>query len=288
MVYVGNEEKKCPAQYMKYQTSSSDFIIDDERNILIVPERHTNLLVQYKKIRKAIWWLSVNNYQLFGKTGFVNGIKNLMYPYFISGVSHFRFGRFSKDVRHIVQSRYADWYIRKMCKRIPLYISDYLNDVFIERSPTSFTSSNRTNTVLYNPKKGFETVQELIKRSPEIDWRPLSGLTPEGVQYLMSTAKLYVDFGSHPGKDRIPREAAIQGCCVITGKQGSAAFKEDVPIPEEYKFDSNTTAADIVSKINHVLNEYDSCIEDFSFYREVIRNEKEIFISSVDSVFVQS
>jgi len=31
-------------------------------------------------------------------------------------------------------------------------------------------------------------------------------------------------------------EAAILGCRVIIGKRGSAAFHEDVSIPEEYKF----------------------------------------------------
>jgi hypothetical protein len=90
------------------------------------------------------------------------------------------------------------------------------------------------------------------------------------------------------GRTVFHEKQQYKGVVLLQANKASAAFKEDVPIPEEYKFDSNTTAADIVSKINHVLNEYDSCIEDFSFYREVIRNEKEIFISSVDSVFVQS
>ena len=51
-------------------------------------------------------------------------------------------------------------------------------------------------------------------------------MTPEQVVDLMSESKVYIDFGNHPGKDRIPREAVINGCCVITGVRGSARFKE--------------------------------------------------------------
>ena len=30
--------------------------------------------------------------------------------------------------------------------------------------------------------------------------------------------KLYIDFGGFPGKDRLPREAVMHDCCIITGK----------------------------------------------------------------------
>jgi len=59
----------------------------------------------------------------------------------------------------------------------------------------------------------------------------------EEVIKLLQKAKVYIDFDYHPRKDRLPREAAILGCCVITRKRGSAKFFEDVPIPDEYKFE---------------------------------------------------
>ena len=46
----------------------------------------------------------------------------------------------------------------------------------------------------------------------------------------------YIDFGPHPGMDRLPREAALAGCIVITNREGAAAHDEDVPLPPEYKF----------------------------------------------------
>ena len=45
-----------------------------------------------------------------------------------------------------------------------------------------------------------------------------------------------MDFGFHPGQDRLPREAAILKNCIITNKEGSAAIFQDVPIADEFKF----------------------------------------------------
>lgn len=58
----------------------------------------------------------------------------------------------------------------------------------------------------------------------DLRWVPLIGMTTEEMRSCMSKSKVYIDFGNHPGKDRIPREAAISGCIVITGKRGAAAF----------------------------------------------------------------
>ena len=52
----------------------------------------------------------------------------------------------------------------------------------------------------------------------------------------MMESKVYIDFGNHLGKDRIPREVA-SGCCIITGKTGADKYKEDVYIGEKFKFD---------------------------------------------------
>ena len=46
----------------------------------------------------------------------------------------------------------------------------------------------------------------------------------------------YIDFGPHPGMDRLPREAALAGCIVLTNREGAANFAKDVPLPEEFKF----------------------------------------------------
>jgi hypothetical protein len=103
---------------------------------------------------------------------------------------------------------------------------------------------------------------------------------------LLKKAKVYIDFGNHPGKDRIPREAAVLGCCVIVGKRGSAKYYEDVPIPEEYKFDVRKCNIDsIISKIFYCFNNYEYLINDFEYYRKCIHSEPNNFLNDLKKIF---
>jgi len=142
---------------------------------------------------------------------------------------------------------------------------------------------------LYNPKKGFEFTKELINYSNDLKWIPIQNMTTQEVHELLKESKVYIDFGNHPGKDRFPREAAISGCCIITGKKGSAAYYDDVPIADCYKFDdSNENIPHIVNKIKECMEKYDTKIYDFSYYREFILNEYEIFEKDVQELFISS
>jgi hypothetical protein len=88
----------------------------------------------------------------------------------------------------------------------------------------------RTSDVLYNPLKGMHYTDAIWKRSGSlIKIRPIgSGLdgrdqvSPEEVRRMLKRAKVYIDFGPHPGMDRLPREAALAGCCVVTNREDAA------------------------------------------------------------------
>ena len=111
-------------------------------------------------------------------------------------------------------------------------------------------------------------------------------MTTQEVVQLVRSAKVYIDFGNHPGKDRIPREAAIGGCIVITGKKGSAAFEEDVPIPNKYKFDEEkNTNVEIIETLKFALANYEEEQKLFKNYINVISEEKNEFIEDIRSVF---
>jgi hypothetical protein len=64
---------------------------------------------------------------------------------------------------------------------------------------------------------------------PKYKWIALENLTTIEMKKLIGKSKIYVDFGNHPGKDRIPREAAINA--------GSANNSIDLSINDEYKFE---------------------------------------------------
>lgn len=117
----------------------------------------------------------------------------------------------------------------------------------------------------------------------DIKWMPLAGYTPTEMAELMCQAKLYVDFGHHPGKDRIPREAAICGCCILTNRMGSAAYREDVGIPECYKIEETGNISLVLDKIYDLVDYYEERKEEYSGYKAIITGEKEGFMKDLQN-----
>ena len=74
----------------------------------------------------------------------------------------------------------------------------------------------------------------------------------------MTHCKLFIDFGYNPGNDRLPREAAACGCCLITSNLGAYKYYEDTPFPDEYKFSvrGDLEMKKIVEKVKEVLENY--------------------------------
>ncbi len=104
--------------------------------------------------------------------------------------------------------------------------------------------------------------------------------------FVMQASKLYIDFGDHPGKDRIPREAVSCGCLLLTNKRGSAAFHEDIPIDEKYKVDEPFDYERISETVKSMLENYAQNFSDFEEYRNFIKSEKVFFEEDV-KVFIQ-
>ena len=110
-------------------------------------------------------------------------------------------------------------------------------------------------------------------------------MTTEEVKQLLAKSKVYIDFGHHPGKDRFPREAAIMGCCIITGQRGAAGNGRDIEIPSKYKFKDSTAAIpQICCTIEDCLEHYEDRIDDFTEYRNKIWQEKAQFYREAENV----
>jgi len=189
-----------------------------------------------------------------------------------------------KKYKHLVQSEYAkDFLASHDIDSIPL--SDYLNEAHFSNKQDNL---DRKNQVLFNPKKGYQVTSKLIKSFPDIKFIPLQNMSPQEVASILRESKVYIDFGSHPGKDRFPREAAMAGCCVVTGKRGSAKNKVDIAIPEKYKL--NEKSFSFISKfeviVKEIFNDYENSFNDFTLYRDRISKEKGLFDKQVKSIFL--
>jgi hypothetical protein len=254
-------------QYLAYTPQIVNAIEDEDTNILIIPEIYIDFsLDNLKKIRKIIWWLSTDNYLQKQKR---RNIPSLQYIK-------------ERGFYNLIQSAYSKAFLAKNNIEASGYLSGYINLTFFATGK----SATKKNAILFNPKKGFEFTSRLIAAAPQFNWVPLTNMTPAQIQAAFSSNKLYIDFGNHPGRDRFPREAAAMYCCIVTGKRGSAAFPEDMPIPDEYKFDDNTaTIEEIIEKLEQCLYEYDSRIIDFTCFRESVEQEEQRMESDIKKIF---
>jgi hypothetical protein len=251
-------------------------------SLLIWPEVWTHLIDTCQgKFQHAIWWLSVNNN---------NG----------------KFTQWERqDILHLYQSEYAKQYILqhlntigndgqqehqqarvlRMTEYIPTRIAlDHHHDV------------QRDLQVLYNPLKGMHYTDEIRKRSDKkITFTPIGGgpngrelISYEQVKTMLHRAKIYLDFGPHPGMDRLPREAALANCIVITNREGAAGFENDVPIPEDYKI-GDFDVQRIHKLLMECIQSYEEKKLDFDTYREWIASQEDqmkICVSELIDVLV--
>lgn len=288
MYYYDTDTTEPAPAYKVYNNPVSPLPIDAPQNLLIVPEVKTELLSKFPNSQKAIWWLSVDNYyKSFPDEWILRKWSKRLLEWLALRPERFIIeAHAERRIHHLVQSHYAQQHLLSngIDRNSIYYLSDYLNSHFILSQ--SSDNSNKKDIVVYNPKKGSAFTQKIIESCPHIVFKPIENMTREQVSHLLSEAKLYIDFGNHPGKDRIPREAAISGSCIITSKSGSASYYKDLPIDSTYKFDSCASEIPrIIATIIDCLDNFELHSPRFDTYREMIRSEQEKFRSDVRSIF---
>lgn len=290
LVYTNTQDDNTNYTPEDFKVYNFNYILekdieDKNENVVIIPETRVRMIKNFKNMKKVIWWLSVDNYEKLYtyRKAIPCGFMHVLYL-LKDGTLIFHRKDYKKADYHLCQSYYAINFLKRKKVNHIAYLSDYINDTFVKEND----NKQKTNKILYNPKKGYRFTKRIIKKANDLEWVPIKNLTTTQVKELLLQSKVYIDFGNHPGKDRFPREAAISGCIVITGKRGSAKFYEDVPISDEFKFkDSIKNIDKIVEKIRDCLDNYDTKIKEFDSYREYIKGEKEQFKKDIDTIFVK-
>lgn len=309
--FPNNHESPVHPEYQVYNVPFVTEIEDSKDNILIAPEitEGVSLFKNFTKIRKIIWWLSVDNFftsRLYKNKKFlflrvIDALARKMMNRRIVNVNQMalkEFYSFSSEYKkqivkkidseidyHFVQSYYALNFLlaQGIDKNKIFYLSDYINEKYLLEK---VDVNKKEDIVVYNPQKGFDFTRRLINSQEEIKFMPITNMTRNQVIELLKKAKVYIDFGNHPGKDRIPREAAILKCCVIVGRRGAANNSKDVPIPIKYKFKFDTSQVPkIINMINLCFKNYKKCINDFNSYRKLIKSEPNNFIRDISNIF---
>ena len=282
MHYVPDHaEVKVHPGYRRYNLPLTRKIEYAPENILIVPEGLFICMPDNPDIQRVLWWLSVDNW--------LDAVRQYIELYCqenssLDAEKLCNFWPFAdKELTHWVQSEYARRFlqINGVAAENITQVEDYLDEVFLARNKV-LHKAGRQDIVAFNPRKGWAFTRQLMEQSMDLAWRPVENMTPEQVEEFLRTAKVYVDFGNHPGKDRIPREAVMAGCCLITSRRGAAANPVDIPIPEDLKFaDTEENIPAIVEKIRYLLANYEQETERLADYRQRILQEPEEFSQQV-------
>lgn len=246
-----------PLPFKIYNIKKTTKISDSSDSAIIFPESKTIWIDEFKSLKKYIWWLSVNNSDRTSKHYFKR-----------------------EDITHLYQSAYAkDYLIKNGVKNIsPL--SDYTC------LPSIKQHKNRLGIAINYTKihPSYQPIINAIKENFEVT--ELKNLSKWKVLKLFSTVDLYIDFGGFPGKDRMPREAALMGANVVLSNLGSAGYEKDFPGLKDYKFSADEKGL-IMKQIHRIFNEplNEKSQEVFNNFKKSLKSEFEIFVNEVDDIF---
>ncbi len=300
MHYVEPEVTEGPQKFSGYEVRVSEYISDDEHNVLVVPETLTYFLHSFKRIRKVIWWLSVDFYEQYNAHEYINRrLKERNWPSicwpvqwlgsYLKGSPELISYNFKDrgEYLHLYNCEYAYQYItaQGVVPEKTMYICGPINQEFFEVADAD-KRTKKENIVLYNPQKGGQFTDKIINRAKEqkvnAQFVAIHDMSTDDVAALMKRAKIYIDFGFFPGPERIPREAVLMGCNIITSMKGSAANSIDVPIPMEFKFEDNDENIEcIITVIKDMLQYYEKYYPSFESYRHKVRDQVTLFEESI-------
>jgi hypothetical protein len=254
--------------YEKYAKKAHD--IDDKSSTLIIfPETLCMLGFSISKATVGIWWLSVDHFTQTKYHSFRDYFRYLRLA--IRRHRPYRGAKSLKKFIHFSKSYYDEEFLRahsiNFSRLNGPISSEYISNVD--------SSQDRKNIILFNPKKGMGYTSRLKNNFSQFKFVSLEGMNTDELTAAYTNSKVYIDFGNHPGKERMPREAVALGCCIITGILGSASNAFDIPIPNEYKI--NTEADDFLFIFQTVTNKIFSNFElarlDFNNFRNEVLNE---------------
>jgi hypothetical protein len=281
--YPFSAEHRTPPAYQRYNAPTGSHEEVGRGTRVVFPEVACELAMGFPDASIHYWWLSVDNY-FNSWTG--GRLRQLLAPFRSRrGLRWLR----KNAHRHLYQSDYARLFLEGAKLQPALPLSDFLAQEYLGGQGAPLSA--REDILVYNPAKGKaqteQILAELERRGTAIRAVPLVNMQRDEVRDLLARAKIYIDFGHHPGKDRIPREAAALGACVIVNRRGSAANDSDIPLPAFFKIDDTKPgfegeAADRAAAIMADFATYSGLVED---YRKRITGEPARFREEALRIF---
>lgn len=278
-------------EFGHYDAPESSEIVDDPSNVVVSYETNFRPLHRLRRSTRVVWWLSVDNSPAYSAATMWNRRNMLARDAARSARLWWRdlpdrriyrrlITQSDPPTLHAAQSAYARTVISRVLGKTPFMLTDYTEPLGRQPSVTE-----KRGVIAYYPARCGREIAAIKHARPDYLFTPIENLSPTQVQETLSRAQVYLDLGHHPGKDRLPREAALAGAVVITSRSGSAAFQEDVPIPEAHKIDLKGHWGDFVEPTTRVLDQVlahpSDAVAEQDFYRKQIRGEGARFVAEV-------
>ncbi len=259
-----------PPLYREYRVSTAPEIPVTPRSLMICPEVRLADALEPRPFLRAVWWLSVNN-----AITMMPELSDLAYRRTLLGEA---------PLLHFHQSDYARTSLIRSGVRRSRPLSDYTHRRYAERSNPTV----RDGSVAYFPAKGRRLATAFFDAHPDLRDRPIHGMSPSQVRDTLLASDVYVDFGHHPGKDRVPREAAMAGNVLFLHEKGAAANSVDHPLDPSFLFSADDVAdGSLHERIVATLSDPDRWFARQSGYRSAITVEQELFTLQVRSEFFE-
>tara|TARA_B100001057_G_scaffold71237_1_gene65408 strand:- start:2064 stop:3146 length:1083 start_codon:yes stop_codon:yes gene_type:complete len=314
MVYLpNNESNPVHKNFKNYKLEYSNYIEDKKNNILIIPEYYMFIkyAFKYKNITKILWWLSVDNYlgykfrDDFNKYSrslikipynIINTFNKIVGYYYGIFTFHdylkviYSFGKIQQSRElgqinlHLAQSDYAMKFLKEKFKNLK-FLSDFQRPIILKESKKK--NKKKSDLICYSSKSN--NFIEKLKNFTNFKMIKLSGFNDKQLINIYKKTKVYIDFGFHPGKDRMPREAALFNNCIITNRKGSANNHYDIPINTKYKItEKKSNLKKIKITIQKIFLNHKKELMNFKNYRKKIMNEKLKFDHDLKKIFIKS
>lgn len=278
-MYEQNEYFK---QYYDINCWTWEDIEDDENTIIFLPETMIEIsenlkwfIENFKHAQFMIWWLAVTNATM--EETFLSTRR------IVSRLKHIE-----NRSLNVCESEVTMNDLKHFGLNNALRLSHGVHESYYNLP----TFGQKQDSVMYSglkPVISEYVEQKLIPIMPDVHFEKIEWSddykTKEDMCKMFDRNKVYIDFSEFPGREMLPREASVRNCVLLIANRGCSTSFEDYPIPEEYKVDMYGDPEPIADKIRFLLNNYNTEIEKFKFFKNKCLGEPLRWMSNIQTVF---
>jgi hypothetical protein len=306
--------------YKRYHCSwvALNSVKDDKNSVLIVPETAVDKIHRFRKAKRIIYWLAVDNYVLslckpskidfilYIARNYLFDLHNIANSFATKNIQVYYNAFVAKYVKSLIDSGKisipkADLHIAQS-----MYAKEFLlshgidnNDIMLLREPLEeefldvakiVKHDIKSNVIAWNSRKAYPVAPKLVnilrKRGHIV--LELKNVGKERMIKILLKSKVFIDVGIHPGRDRPPREAIALDSITIINNHGGCYHYEDCAVPEKFKwncyFDCKLDYNKHVEDIEHYLENYEYYIKQFQVSKQLVLSEPYVYQSDVKHI----